>query len=132
MLVGVDLVKDPRVLEAAYDDAAGITARFSLNLLARANRELGTDFDLDGFRHEARWDPDESRISIHLLSLRDQTVHLNGEAYRFAAGERLHVEYSYKYTPEGFRALARRAGFEPAAMWTDARGLFSVHYLAAR
>ena len=129
MLVGVDLVKDAQVLERAYDDAAGVTARFSLNLLARANRELGADFDLAAFRHEARWEPSHSRIAIHLVSLKDQTVRLGGAAIAIAAGERIHVEYSHKYTPESFAALARRGGFEPRAMWCDPERLFSVQYL---
>jgi dimethylhistidine N-methyltransferase len=129
MLVGVDLRKDPAVLERAYDDAQGVTSRFTLNLLARANRELGTDFDLKGFRHDAEWEDAQSRISINLESLKDQTVHLDGAAYAIARGEKIHTEYSYKYTVEGFAGLARRAGFAPKAVWTDAEGMFSVHYL---
>jgi L-histidine Nalpha-methyltransferase len=129
MLVGVDLRKDGSVLQRAYDDAAGVTAKFTMNLLARANRELGTDFDLDAWRHDAAWQDAESRIAIHLKSLEDQIVHLDGEAYRIAEGERIHTEYSYKYTVEGFADLARKAGFAPRAVWTDDARMFSVHYL---
>jgi dimethylhistidine N-methyltransferase len=129
MLIGVDLVKDAAVLEPAYDDAQGITAAFSLNLLARANRELGADFDLDGFRHRARWNPAAERIEIHLVSLRDQSVNVAAQRYDFEGGEVVHVEDSCKYTIEGFQALARRAGFTPVQAWTDDEGLFSVHWL---
>ena len=129
MLVGVDLRKDPGALERAYNDAQGVTAKFTLNLLARANRELGTDFDLSAFRHDAEWQDAESRISINLKSLKDQTVHLDGRAFEVAAGERIHTEYSYKYAVEGFAALARRSGFEPRAVWADDARMFSIHYL---
>ena len=130
MLVGVDLKKDPGVLHAAYDDSEGVTAAFSLNLLARANRELAADFDLGGFRHEARYDQGKGRVEIHLRSLKDQAVRLGDHAFAFAGGERMHVEHSYKYSVEQFQALAREAGFEPAAVFTDKAELFSVHYLA--
>jgi dimethylhistidine N-methyltransferase len=129
MLVGVDLKKDVGLLHAAYDDAQGVTAAFSLNLLARANRELGADFDLGGFRHEARYDQGHGRIEIHLRSLEDQTVRLGGRAFAFARGERLHVEHSYKYGVGQFQEMARAAGFRPAAVFTDPAQLFSVHYL---
>ncbi len=130
MLVGVDLRKDPAILNAAYDDAAGVTAAFSSNLLVRANAELGADFDLDGFVHQARYDSERGRVEIHLRSLRRQTVHVAGRTFQFADGEGIHVEHSYKYSLEGFKDLARRSGFEPAAVFTDPAGLFSVHYLA--
>lgn len=129
MLVGVDLRKGAEVLEPAYDDAQGVTAAFSLNLLARANRELGADFDLGAFRHEARWLPDEGRVAIHLKSLADQSASLGDRRFRFREGERIHVEDSWKYTLEGFRALAAGAGYIPIAAWTDPAGLFSVHLL---
>lgn len=129
MLIGVDLRKDPETLRLAYNDAKGVTAKFTLNLLVRANRELGTDFDLSGFAHDAEWQDAESRISINLKSLRDQTVRFDGKAFDIAKGERIHTEYSYKYTVEGFGELARRAGFEPRRVWTDERRMFSVHYL---
>lgn len=131
MIVGVDLVKAASVLEPAYDDAEGVTAAFSLNLLERANRELGADFDLTAFAHRSRWNPDASRIEIGIESLRAQTIHVAGRAFAFAAGERIETERSYKYTAKDFAELARRAGYEPAAVWTDAQGLFSVHYLKA-
>jgi dimethylhistidine N-methyltransferase len=129
MLVGVDLKKDVGILHAAYDDAQGVTAAFSLNLLARANRELGADFDLSGFRHEARYDQGHGRIEIHLRSLKDQAVRIAGRAFAFARGERLHVEHSYKYGVGQFQEMARSAGFRPAAVFTDPAHLFSVHYL---
>ena len=129
MLVGVDLKKDVGVLHAAYDDAQGVTAAFSLNLLARANRELGADFDLAGYRHEARYDQGRGRIEIHLRSLKDQAVRIAGQSFAFARGERLHVEHSYKYGVGQFQEMARMAGFEPAAVFTDPDELFSVHYL---
>ncbi len=129
MLIGVDLRKDRAVLEAAYDDAQGVTAAFSLNLLAHANRELGADFDLKGFVHEAHWNEAAGRVEIHLRSLRRQSVRLGGRAFDFDEGERVHVEHSYKYSVEGFAALARRAGFTATAVFTDPAKLFSVHYL---
>ena len=129
MLVGVDLRKDPGVLHAAYDDALGVTAAFSLNLLSRANRELGADFDPGGFRHEARYDQGKGRIEIHLRSLRDQSVRLGRRSFAFGRGERVHLEHSYKYEIGQFQDLARAAGFLPDAVFTDPAGLFSVHYL---
>ncbi|HEX8233993.1 MAG TPA: L-histidine N(alpha)-methyltransferase [Caulobacteraceae bacterium] len=130
MIVGVDLKKDPQLLHNAYNDARGVTAAFSTNLLARANRELDADFDLSAFRHDARYNPEQGRIEINVRSLRDQTVRVSGRAFRFAAGEPLHTEYSYKYTVEEFAALARRSGFESRRVWTDPQQLFSVHWLA--
>lgn len=129
MLVGVDLRKDASILEPAYDDSQGVTAAFSLNLLARANRELVADFDLDQFRHEARWLADEGRIAIHLRSLCAQTVRVGGKRFHFAQGERIHIEDSWKYSLEGFRDLARQAGFAPVDWWVDDDGLFSLHLL---
>jgi dimethylhistidine N-methyltransferase len=129
MVVGVDLRKDPAILEPAYDDAQGVTAQFSKNLLVRANRELGADFDLDAFAHRARYDVASGRIEIHLQSLEDQTVRIGMAAFRFRRGERVHIEDSYKYSVEGFRGIARAAGFRPAAVWTDPDRLFSVHWL---
>ena len=131
LLIGVDLKKDRAVLDAAYDDAAGVTAAFNLNLLARINRELGADFDLGAWRHRAFYDEARGRVEMHLLSQREQTVHVAGEAFVFAAGETLHTENSYKYGVEEFQGLAARAGFRPEAVWKDARGLFSVHLLRA-
>ncbi len=130
-IVGIDLVKDAAVLDAAYNDAAGVTAAFNLNLLRRMNRELDADFDLDGFRHRAFFNPGPSRIEMHLESRAAQTVTVCGQSFRFAAGETIHTESSYKYTLESFRALAARAGWASIATWTDAAGYFSVHALVA-
>ncbi|WP_321849489.1 L-histidine N(alpha)-methyltransferase [Burkholderia diffusa] len=129
LLVGVDLVKDERTLHRAYNDAQGVTARFNLNLLARANAELGADFDLDAFSHCAFYDRKRQRIEMHLVSDIAQTAHVRGHAFRFDAGEHIHTENSHKFTIDGFHAIARRAGFEPDTVWTDADNLFSVHWL---
>jgi dimethylhistidine N-methyltransferase len=131
LLVGVDLVKDPAVLHRAYNDAQGVTAAFNRNLLARANRELGADFDLRSFDHYAFYQPAEQRIEMHLVSARQQTVHVCGTPFEFAEGESLHTENSYKYTIEGFRDLARAAGLAPGAVWCDPQRRFSLHWLAA-
>ena len=129
LLVGVDLKKPAARLNAAYNDKDGVTAAFNLNLLRRINRELGADFDLAAFRHQAFYNEPLGRIEMHLLSLRDQQVTLGGRAIRFAAGETIHTENSCKYTVAEFQSLARGAGFEPAACWTDAEPLFSIHYM---
>ena len=131
LLVGVDLVKHPALLHAAYNDSLGVTAAFNLNLLARANRELGADFDLSAFHHHAFYEPQHQRIEMHLVSARDQCAQFSGERFDFAEGQTLHTENSYKYTVAGFQALARAAGLLPQAVWTDAQRLFSVHWLAA-
>lgn len=131
MLIGVDLEKDRALLERAYNDAAGVTAEFNLNLLVRLNRELGADFDLDAFRHEAVWDEAAGRIEMRLVSTRAQTVHLAGHDFAFAPGEILVTEYSHKYSLEGFRRLAEANGFAVARVWTDPAALFSVQLLAA-
>ncbi|WP_296819194.1 L-histidine N(alpha)-methyltransferase [Brevundimonas sp.] len=130
-LVGVDLRKAADILEPAYDDAQGVTSAFSLNLLRRANRELGADFDLGRFRHEARYLDEEGRVAIHLVSQADQTVRLGGAVFALKAGERIHIEDSWKYSLDGFRRLARKGGFAPLEVWTDAERLFSVHLLEA-
>jgi dimethylhistidine N-methyltransferase len=129
LLLGADLPKDAAVLDLAYDDPQGVTAAFNKNLLVRLNRELGTDFDLDAFRHLAFFDRATSRVEMHLISTREQVVHLGERAFRFAAGERLHTESSYKYDLERLRALATDAGFSPLAAWTDPERMFSLHYL---
>ena len=131
MVIGADLVKDRAVLEAAYDDAAGVTARFNMNILARLNRECGADFELDGFRHRAHWNAPLERVEMHLVSRRAQSVTLAGRRIRFDAGETIHTENSHKYRPDRFRGLSRDGGWEPARMWTDPDGLFSVWLLAA-
>lgn len=131
LLLGVDLVKDPAVLHAAYNDSQGVTAAFNRNLLVRANTELGCDFDIDGFAHAAFYNAPLQRIEMHLQSLRAQTVHLGGVVWRFEEGETLHTENSHKFSVEGLRALALRAGFGIGPVWTDADRLFSVHWLPA-
>lgn len=131
VLVGVDLVKDRATLEAAYNDAAGVTAEFTLNLLVRLNREIGTDFDLAGFRHRARWHPLAGRIETHVVSTRAQEVRIDGHAFRFTAGESVLVELSCKYTPEGFTRLAARAGLGVAEVWSDPARDFSVQWLVS-
>jgi dimethylhistidine N-methyltransferase len=129
MIVGVDLIKDQAVLNAAYDDAAGVTAKFNLNVLTRMNRELGGDFDLSSFRHRAFYNSEGRRIEMHLESLKAQTVRVAGRSFEFARGETIHTENSYKYTIESFRALATDAGWRPVATWTDENKYFSVHAL---
>jgi dimethylhistidine N-methyltransferase len=129
MLVGVDLKKDAGVLNAAYNDALGVTAQFNLNLLARINRELGGDFDLAAFRHHAFYDPALGRIEMHLVSLREQKVAIAGRVFELREGETIHTENSYKYSVDEFRNLAREAGFSPERYWVDPDDLFSVHYL---
>jgi len=128
LLIGVDLQKDRYILERAYDDTKGVTAQFNLNLLTRANRELGADFDLSRWRHRAIYNSSAGRIEMRLVSEIDQTVHVADFEFRFRSGEQIITEFSYKYTPEGFTALARRAGFEFARMWTDDARLFGVFY----
>jgi len=132
LLIGVDLVKDPARLHAAYNDAAGITALFNKNLLARANRELAADFDLDGFAHYAPYNAAAHRIEMYLISLKRQSVNLCGQRFEFAQGEPVHTEDSHKYTIESFREMAARAGFNPRAVWTDEERLFSLHWLESR
>jgi L-histidine Nalpha-methyltransferase len=129
MLIGVDLKKDERVLHAAYNDAAGITAAFNLNVLTRINRELEGDFDLDGFEHRAHYDANAGRIEMHLVSRRAQRVRVAGREFAFAAGETIHTENSYKYSIDEFQALAARAGFGAEHCWVDPQRLFSIHYL---
>jgi dimethylhistidine N-methyltransferase len=125
-LVGVDLVKPEATLVAAYDDRLGVTAAFNKNLLARMNRELGADFDLGAFDHKAVWNRDESRIEMHLVSLKDQEIHLAGRVFAFAAGETLHTENSYKFTLEGFAELAARAGWRLEREWVSATPAFAM------
>jgi L-histidine Nalpha-methyltransferase len=131
LLIGVDLQKDPAILERAYNDAAGVTAEFNLNLLRRLNRELGANFELARFRHRADYNAGAGRIEMYLISERAQQVRLGGETIDFAAGERILTEYSHKYTLQGFADLARDAALRVECVWTDDNGLFSVQYLAA-
>ncbi len=127
LLIGVDLKKNKQVLDAAYDDAAGVTAAFNLNLLQRINRELRGDFQLRRFRHKAFYDEGKGWIEMHIESLASQIAHVGGERFRFDAGETIHTEISCKYSVEEFQAIARSAGFAPAQTWIDADRLFSVH-----
>ncbi len=131
LLIGVDLLKDKATLEAAYNDAAGVTAAFNLNLLDRLREELTIAIDPGHFAHRAFFNEAQSRIEMHLVSRLPQVVTIEGKRFRFLKGETIHTENSYKYTVEGFQALADRAGFEAISCWTDTQGLFSVHYLAS-
>jgi dimethylhistidine N-methyltransferase len=131
LLLGADLIKDPDVLHAAYNDAQGVTAAFNLNLLARANRELGTQFVLEDFAHSAFYNAPQQRIEMHLVSRRRQQIVVNDKCYEFEEGETLHTENSYKFTIDGMRALATQAGFTPGPVWTDPDKFFSVHWLHA-
>jgi len=131
MLIGVDLVKDPGILHAAYNDASGVTAAFNKNVLARANAELGANFDLARFAHYAFYNPRDQRIEMHLMSLARQRVRVLGHEIAFIEGETIHTEDSHKYTLDGFRVLAAEAGFVPRAAWTDPARLFSLHWLDA-
>lgn len=126
LLIGVDLVKDKAVLDAAYDDALGVTAAFNLNVLNHVNRLLPADFDVADWRHVAFFDPAASRIEMHLEARREVAVKLAGQVRRFAAGERIHTEDSYKWTPHGFAALLGKAGFARHRMWQDAEGGFAL------
>lgn len=129
LILGADLIKDAGRLEAAYDDSQGVTARFNLNLLVRANRDLGANFDLDGFAHRAVWNPQAARIEMHLVSVRDQTVSLAGRTFSFAEGESLHTESSYKFDRERIEALAGAGGWRLEHFWTDPDGDFSLSIL---
>jgi len=131
MLVGVDLKKDPTVLHAAYNDSRGVTAAFNLNLLARINRELGGDFDLRRWRHYAFYNAAAGRIEMHLASLAPQSARVGSHRFDFDRGETIHTENSYKYSVEEFQTLARAAGFKPAKVWLDTKGLFALHGLVA-
>ena len=126
LLIGVDLVKPIDLLQAAYDDALGVTAAFNLNLLLHLNRLLGADFDVRDWRHVAFYDPGASRIEMHLEARRALTVRWRGGERRFAAGERMHTEDSYKWTRGGFEALLGEAGFGEVRAWTDEAGWFAV------
>jgi dimethylhistidine N-methyltransferase len=130
-LLGADLRKSPKLLLPAYNDAAGVTAAFNLNLLLRLNREAGATFDLQNFRHEAIWNDRESRIEMHLFATRDHTVVVGGRTIAFREGESIHTENSYKHTPEALVAIAGNAGWETRKMWKDHAGLFGVILLGS-
>lgn len=126
LLIGVDLKKDPAVIEAAYNDAQGITAAFNLNLLHRLNRQLGANFQVDQFLHHADYDPASGAVRMWLTSQQQQRVEIDSQSIDFAAGEAICTEHSHKYDPDGFTAMAADAGWEKTAQWTDAEQLFSV------
>ena len=129
MLIGADVKKAKAVLDAAYNDAAGLNAAFNLNLLHRIAKELDSDIVIDDFAHLAFYNPDEGRVELYIRSLREQSAVIAGRRFSFAAGELIHTENSYKYAIPEFHALAARAGFRALETWTDAQNRFSVHYL---
>ncbi len=129
LLIGVDLKKDKQVLEAAYNDAAGVTAAFNLNVLERANREAGANFEVSQFEHRAHFNEEEGRIEMHLYSTRAQAVQIGPNTFTFSAGESIHTENSYKYTIPEFSALSERAEFKVERVWTDQNCYFSMQYL---
>jgi dimethylhistidine N-methyltransferase len=131
MIIGADLEKDERVLHDAYNDAAGVTARFNLNVLVRINRELGGNFDLSAFTHRAIYNRERHRIEMHLISKKQQAVRMLGTNFSFRPGESIHTESSYKYSIDRFAALARGSGWLVQESWTDAKAMFSVHALVA-
>ncbi len=131
LVLGIDLRKDPAILERAYDDAAGVTAGFNLNLLTRLNRELAADFDLDTFAHVARYNPTKSRVEMHLRSRVAQTVTVAGERFAFRAGETIHTENSHKYDVRELTAQALACGLRVEAIWTDPQEYFAVLSLVA-
>lgn len=129
LLIGIDLEKDHQTLNAAYNDANGVTAEFNLNLLQRINRELDANFDIDAFDHHAFYNSIAGRIEMHLISTRRQTVDIDGHTFEFSAGDSIHTENSYKYTNQSFRRLAADAGFDPVNCWMDPGRLFGLHLL---
>jgi dimethylhistidine N-methyltransferase len=130
ILIGVDLKKDPAVIEAAYNDRAGVTSQFTLNMLARLNREIGSNFELGAFAHRARYNPMAGRIETQIVSRREQHVQIGQRQVHFRSGETIQVEYSCKYSLEEFAALAGKAGLAVTRVWTDPQQMFSVQYLA--
>ena len=129
LIVGVDLKKDAKVIHAAYNDSTGVSASFQRNLLYRANRELGTDFDIEGFRHRAEYNAEVGRVEIGLVSLKNQSMRLDDLEFTFLRDEFIQTQFAYKFTIQEFQALAARAGFEPGAVWIDRDNLFSCHML---
>ena len=129
LLIGVDLQKEPAVINAAYNDSAGVTARFNLNILTHLNREFGSNFEPGSFEHRATYRPDEGRVAVELVSKRNQTVILAGTDIEFAADETILTEYSHKYTLDGFASMAAEAGFAVQQVWTDPQQWFSVQFL---
>ena len=131
LVIGIDTRKNPRLLEAAYDDAAGVTARFNLNLLSRINRELDATIPVGAFEHRAEWHDALGRIEMHLVASRDVSFTVAGRGFSLSRGETIHTENSYKYRPEETRLLARASGWEPLAMWTDPQQMFGLHVWTA-
>ncbi|MCG8442108.1 MAG: L-histidine N(alpha)-methyltransferase [Caulobacterales bacterium] len=131
LLIGADLIKEPAILEAAYDDSEGVTAAFEHNILVRINRELGADIDTEAFGYRASWNRERERVDMHLVSLRPQSFTIAGHSFALAEGETIHTESSHKFSIAGFQAKAERAGFAAREAWTDDAGLFSVHLLEA-
>ena len=129
LMIGVDLQKDPKVIEDAYNDSAGVTAEFNLNMLQHLNRDYGADFDVSEFTHSASYDEDKGRVVIELVSQTDQVFQVADTTFDIADGEAILTEYSHKYTLDGFAAMANAAGFSVEKVWTDARQLFSVQFL---
>lgn len=129
LLIGIDTKKPVHVLNQAYNDAAGVTAEFNLNLLKRVKRELGGDVDPDNFYHYAYYNSQHGRIEMHLVSRDDHTLRVNGNVFNFKAGESIHTENSYKYLPEEFQELARQADWQSVKLWQDEQKYFSLHYL---
>lgn len=132
LLIGYDLKKDPATLEAAYNDSQGITAEFNLNLLHRINNELGGHFEIDNWRHEARWNESEGAVEMHLVSKTEQIARVNGDQFRFAPGQTIHTENSFKYASEQFHALAEQAGFQRINHWHDKQQQFQVALFQAQ
>jgi len=128
LLIGVDLQKDPDIIERAYNDSAGVTAEFNLNVLRHLNREFGADFKLDAFSHSAEYNPEEGRVELRLVSSEQQDVNVGDEAFTIEEDEAILTEYSHKYTLESFARMAGLAGFDVDRVWTDAERLFSVQY----
>lgn len=128
LLIGVDLQKDPEIIEKAYNDSAGVTEAFNLNVLRHLNRAFGANFDLAAFSHDARYNESEGRIELRLISVREQSVRIGGETFAIGRGEGILTEYSHKYTPESFAAMAGDAGFRVTRVWMDADRLFSVQF----
>lgn len=128
LLIGVDLQKDPSIIHDAYNDTAGVTAEFNLNMLKHLNRDYGANFDVDEFEHSANYDPKKGRVVIELVSQSDQTFEVGDREFEIADGEAILTEYSHKYTLDGFVAMAKDAGFAVQKVWTDAERLFSVQF----
>lgn len=131
LVIGIDLDKDPDVLNLAYDDPAGVTAAFNLNMLSNLNRLVGADFNLSKWKHRAFYNRELGRIEMHLVSLEAQTVHIGAAPVSFANAETIHTECSYKYTPDGIRALAEASGWAVRDSFFDEHQWFSLHYFEA-